>query len=296
MPSIPRESHEATLAKAPPLPQTKRRGETMSVVLSWLEGRLQQLYGRMKEVYLQERAEVVPAKYRSAFVCVGGASEAQFIIGQMVPRTARKVLIVGPFGGRDFYYLKTRGHEVFALDIGDTGDFDNLSIGNVEEDLPYEDGEFHAIVMGEVLEHLVYDAAALLHLRRVLKDDGVLVITVPLLDDKHCCHVRTYTRRSIVRLLGCCGWKVQQMIERPGLWKWPPALNLLHHALNALFFVVFRRTFYKWSLPVVWRIEYFLGRYYVPLRRFSPGWGAYLCCTKADSTDYLEVNRMAHCE
>lgn len=49
-------------------------------------------------------------------------------------------------------------------------------------DLPYRDGEFQTVVLGEFLEHATYEAGvrALKECRRVLKPGGFLVVTFPL--------------------------------------------------------------------------------------------------------------------
>jgi 2-polyprenyl-6-hydroxyphenyl methylase/3-demethylubiquinone-9 3-methyltransferase len=45
--------------------------------------------------------------------------------------------------------------------------------------LPYSDNAFDKVVLSEVLEHLPDDLAGLLEVRRVLKPDGAIAITVP---------------------------------------------------------------------------------------------------------------------
>ena len=45
--------------------------------------------------------------------------------------------------------------------------------------LPFASGEFDAIVCSEVLEHIDDDSAVLMELNRVLRDDGLLLISVP---------------------------------------------------------------------------------------------------------------------
>lgn len=46
-------------------------------------------------------------------------------------------------------------------------------------DTDYDDGFFDVVVIGEVLEHLYQPRASLMELRRILKEDGDLIVTVP---------------------------------------------------------------------------------------------------------------------
>jgi SAM-dependent methyltransferase len=58
--------------------------------------------------------------------------------------------------------------------------FDFLNINVEAEDLPFEDGYFDIIIFCEVIEHLTNDPAkALLNLKRVLKKDGVMILSTP---------------------------------------------------------------------------------------------------------------------
>ncbi|HVS85978.1 MAG TPA: class I SAM-dependent methyltransferase [Gaiellaceae bacterium] len=50
---------------------------------------------------------------------------------------------------------------------------------DAEDALPFEDGSFDVVVMGEVLEHLADPAAAVANVRRVLRPGGRFVGSVP---------------------------------------------------------------------------------------------------------------------
>lgn len=179
---------------------------------------LEDHYDRLKENYLGSRAAAVPIEYRSNFVSYKGASDLQFILANAIPTSAKRVLVIGVFGGRDYFFLKTRGdHEVHAVDLQAMPGFDNLEIANIEESLPYPEKFFDAIVMSEVIEHLVEDARALKNVRNVLADDGILFLSVPFLHEQEQAHVRVHTRLSVIRLLSCCGFEASDIIERPGL-------------------------------------------------------------------------------
>jgi methionine biosynthesis protein MetW len=51
--------------------------------------------------------------------------------------------------------------------------------GDVEEPLPFEDGSFDTVVVGEILEHVRFPDEVLGEIARVLKNDGVVVGSVP---------------------------------------------------------------------------------------------------------------------
>ena len=256
------------------------------------------LYEKLKEAHLGAKASLVPSQYHSNFVCCfGGSSEAQFIIGQMIPTSAKKILIVGVYGGRDYFYLKLRGHEVYAIDLKFVPDYDNFQIANIGNGTPYPDRFFDAVVMSEVLEHLLKDHMALEHIRRVLKDDGVLVLSIPFLHEAEPTHIRLHSRVSVMRLLECCGWKVDKVVERPGLGFWPLWFNLVNHAINALVFFVTGKTIYSTILPFFWKLEYLTGQHRLPWRRFSNCWGGYFKCYKESrKVDYVALNQQTFCQ
>ncbi len=62
--------------------------------------------------------------------------------------------------------------------------------------LPYADGSFNTVVFGEVLEHLEEPHKILREIRRVLRDEGRLVLTTPFGYLPHADHKRTYYLHS----------------------------------------------------------------------------------------------------
>ena len=58
--------------------------------------------------------------------------------------------------------------------------------------LPFEDGCFDTIILGEILEHLTHPEKVLKEARRVLKDGGIAVITVPFGLNPSPDHKKTY--------------------------------------------------------------------------------------------------------
>ncbi len=71
-----------------------------------------------------------------------------------------------------------------------------------------KDSVFDTVYIGQVLEHLEDDMAALIEAKRILCPDGKLIVSVPR-DDKipDPDHVREYTENSLHKLLGELGVK-----------------------------------------------------------------------------------------
>jgi 2-polyprenyl-6-hydroxyphenyl methylase/3-demethylubiquinone-9 3-methyltransferase len=110
-----------------------------------------------------------------------------------------------------------------------------IRIGSLEEPLPFEDASFDAIWCTEVLEHLFDVHRALVELNRVLKPEGLLLLTTPyhglvknllialLAFDSHfnpdLSRVRFFTQHSLERCLRRAGFAP---IARHGVgWMWP---------------------------------------------------------------------------
>jgi len=94
---------------------------------------------------------------------------------------------------------------------GDT----NLVCSRIEE-LSLASNSFDAIVAGDVLQSVADDLAALREMRRVLKDGGLLCLTVPAYsflwgeDDEVRGHQRRYTISELRRKLNTCGFHTQR--------------------------------------------------------------------------------------
>ena len=253
---------------------------------------LKKIYSSLQENFLATKSDFVPEKYRSNFVCFGGASEVPYIFRKMLPENTKRVLVIGLCGGRDYFYFKTSGFETYGVDLGEIPEIDNLTVANVEEELPFEDGFFDAIIVSEVLEHLIKDYDAIQHWKKALKDDGVIVFSIPFLHDMEETHVRLYTPKIAERLFKSCGLEMMEFIERPAFGFHIPAINYLNHLFSMITFVLFKRTIYGVTLPVLWKMSYVLGKQQFFLRKLSKRWGGYYSCRKAKSNfDYVSFNK-----
>ena len=118
--------------------------------------------------------------------------------------------------------------------------------------LPYEDGTFDLVCAFDIIEHVDDDLRALAELSRVLKEDGVLILSVPLHPESWNCfddlvgHVRRYDPAEIAAILAKSGLVAEQSAafgmqpENPGLLR-VGVWFLTHKPNTALFW-------YNWLL------------------------------------------------
>jgi SAM-dependent methyltransferase len=95
--------------------------------------------------------------------------------------------------------------------------------------LPFDAGQFDAAVLGEVLEHIEDDRAALEEVARVLRQGGVAAISVPANpklfgpSDDWAGHVRRYTRPALLEACTAAGLRVERCVG----WGFP--VSRLYH-------------------------------------------------------------------
>ncbi|HEX6095046.1 MAG TPA: class I SAM-dependent methyltransferase [Thermoanaerobaculia bacterium] len=128
--------------------------------------------------------------------------------------------------------LQQRGHRAFGIDYS----FDAalhvkktstvpVVVGDMTR-MPFRDGAFDGVTSGETLEHLEGDADAAREIRRVIRDGGLCVITVPALmslwstSDDYYGHLRRYTRENLGAMFRAAGFQV----AKARYWGFPAAL------------------------------------------------------------------------
>lgn len=95
--------------------------------------------------------------------------------------------------------------------------------------LPFRDAHFDAAVLGEVLEHVEDDRAALREVARVVRPGGLVVISVPAnpklygRSDEWAGHVRRYARRDLLEACAAGGLRVERCLG----WGFP--VSRLYH-------------------------------------------------------------------
>jgi SAM-dependent methyltransferase len=165
-------------------------------------------------------------------------------------RPGERVLDLGCGAGRFLAALREAGADPVGVELAEAAleraraNVPAVDLRLVEEDgsLPLEHGSVDLVWCSEVLEHVADTEHVLLEVRRVLRPDGRLLVTVPyhgrvkaaliglLRFDRHFDptgqHLRFYTRSSLARTLTAAGF--DDVRVRP--WGGPP---LLRTALTA---------------------------------------------------------------
>ena len=98
----------------------------------------------------------------------------------------RKILDVGCGEGHLGKIFVDNGHNVYGVDISDKSIeiakkvlYEAVCVDMQKENLPYKDDFFDVIILGEVVEHLLLPEKILLEIKRVLKNNGFIIITTP---------------------------------------------------------------------------------------------------------------------
>ena len=157
-----------------------------------------------------------------------------------VPIGSGSILEIGCAGGRTGEALKLEGRAkwVTGVELIDAAAeqakkvLDQVLIGSIEQiDLPFSDGQFDVIILADVLEHLVDPWAALHRIKPYLKQNGLMVVSLPnvrnwrvlmplfflgkweyqdagIMDRTH---LRFFTRSGMISFFNACGLEVKKI-------------------------------------------------------------------------------------
>ncbi len=207
--------------------------------------------------------------------------EATHFIAELVGE-ADFILNIGPSWGRDFYTLQKQGKTIINCDIAPQHHLPDMLIADVSRGIPFPANSFDAVLMTEVLEHLIEDWVALQEVRRVLKEDGKLICSVPFYHDDPAYHVRVHSPKSIQRLLDASGFNIDQFIYRGG---WIRVYRLVHAVRKLMTIFKLNHAWYRFVLNRDRR----WGKRPQTAKHAT---GVYMAAgKKSDSFDWRRVNR-----
>lgn len=142
-----------------------------------------------------------------------------------------KLLDVGCSDGKFIEHYTHKGFDCYGIDISNKairfGKKRGISIKNrdISKKMPYDSNLFDIITCGQVLEHLLDPLYTVKEMYRILKNEGVIIITVPnlcmlrnlflIIEGKalsYSCtfdgpHYRDYCENEIIRLLATAGFR-----------------------------------------------------------------------------------------
>jgi 2-polyprenyl-3-methyl-5-hydroxy-6-metoxy-1,4-benzoquinol methylase len=180
-----------------------------------------------------------------------------------------KVMEIGAAYGETLYYIKSKGiaSEVVGVDVFEDKvnkenykPLDRFIFGNIENiDFPEYYGYFDLILLPDVLEHLIEPKNALSKVHKYLKDNGVIIVSMPnirhysalkkifingdfsyqesgIFDSTH---MRFYCRKNIKQLLENSGFET--LIEEGSIKNYKG--NSISLIINKITFGIFEEFF-----------------------------------------------------
>ncbi|MBU1136270.1 MAG: class I SAM-dependent methyltransferase [Nanoarchaeota archaeon] len=188
------------------------------------------------------------------------------------PRKNEKILVIGTgvFPKIEYFLFYDFGcKNIFS------GDIDKKNIENgkkvlpglefleldAQKKFPFKCGIFDKIIFTEVLEHLKNEDFALKGIKRVLKSDGDLILSVPkkrwfsIFSPIYWIqHKREYSENSIKKVLEKNGFKINKIIVGGGIY------DLFNLWLHLIYKYVFKKlhvdNFFKEKIDKSWKKEF----------------------------------------
>lgn len=130
---------------------------------------------------MMSKIELYTAKNENYF------SNVSWNIVNLIPEGNHRILDVGCGNGATLRKLKEFGKasEIFGIDINEdiaenAYDLDKIVIGDIEMMEPqFNENYFDYIIFGDILEHLINPGKILNQYKKLLKDEGYIVASIP---------------------------------------------------------------------------------------------------------------------
>ena len=133
-----------------------------------------------------------------------------------------KILEVGCGTGHNYQFLKRYGdyHGMDSsnvmIELVTSYGLQKVALGDAVN-MPYKDDAFDVVLALDVIEHIENDALAIQEMNRVLREGGIIVISVPAFKwmwsmlDSLAGHKRRYTKKVVTDLVTSRGFRVERV-------------------------------------------------------------------------------------
>ena len=148
----------------------------------------------------------------------------------------KKVLDIGPGDGRYLEFFNNFNNESVGVDVSIPNTLHmkkkglNVISADLNEELPLEDKSFDVVFMSHVLEHLDSPINSLRDAHRILRENGILIVCVPVYKSlfsllrrdhyfkKHSTHIYVFDISNVERLLLKTNFNLKKIVFNiPGL-------------------------------------------------------------------------------
>lgn len=125
--------------------------------------------------------------YKGLDTAIGGDERFLWVSGTLLKNTAGKTILdVGCGEGSLLRMLKDKGNDVFGIDVSESGQRFCIAKGiecaviDISSDkFPLKDNAFDIVLCLETLEHIENPHHCIWEIKRVLKENGIFIVSIP---------------------------------------------------------------------------------------------------------------------
>ena len=184
---------------------------------------------------MKKAKEVYDKYYQDLKTPIGGAERYLWInTGLLGAATDKTILDVGCGEGSLLKMLKEKGNNVFGIDASKEGllaaqekKIDCKLLDVSTEKFPYDDNKFDIVLCLETIEHVENPHHCIWEIKRVLKEKGMFIISIPNFKMLHPYiypglfkfkHFRNFLELNSFEIVQVKGWGQVTMLNRTDRW------------------------------------------------------------------------------
>jgi SAM-dependent methyltransferase len=184
---------------------------------------------------MRKAKEAYDKYYQGLEAPIGGIERYVWINSRLLDATTHKTILdVGCGEGSLLKMLKDKGNDVFGIDASKEGflacqkkEIDCKLLDASVERFPYNDDKFDIVLCLETIEHLENPYHCICEIKRVLKEKGTLIISIPNFKMLHPYiypglfkfkHFRDFLELNSFEIIQVKGWGQVAMLNRSSRW------------------------------------------------------------------------------